>query len=273
MSNKPLVAVPDIRNTYRRPSTAPSQVQVHRHSPDYDTGAVTRSLQKDQKVDSIVQKTFFVPRNTSDDNTIRRLSMDNLTQEQELLHIIRKDDGTVRCGNDKGLSTLDQFEELFKRFSELETSLRTQRQDYDARFKAQTQEIDARFKAHKQEYDARFETQSEEHEAKFKSQEAINRDLVAKIAEYDEKWKDQAIINGEAFKARKRWFANYIKRNRHDVFDNQERQAIMEGDEAVHSGKPVMDAVMQKQQQRKADNVYQELYGMIWEDVLTIREF
>lgn len=229
MSNKPPVAVPDMRNIYRRASTAPSQVQGHKRSSDHDTGAVTQSPQKDQQIDSIIRKVFVVPGSNSDDNNIRRLSMDNLSQQRDLVRIVRRDDDTVRCGNEKGLSTLDQFDELFKKVGALEE--------------------------------------------KFETQESVNKQLQAKIEEYDEKFRDQEILNENALKARKRWFSNYAKYNYSGIFDTEEEKAVIEGDQAVHHGNPLADAIMHKKKFRKADPLYQDLYGMTWEEVLENRKY
>lgn len=60
--------------------------------------------------------------------------MENLIEEKPHLQPVRKDGDALQCCNAKGLATLEKFDHLYQKFSELETLFQTQSQAYEAKF-------------------------------------------------------------------------------------------------------------------------------------------
>ena len=73
---------------------------------------------------------------------------------------------------------------------------------------------------------------------------------------------------------RNRFFAVYLRDFHRDRFNSQDQGTILkEGNETAHYGEPVADALLFETGVRDDKDIYVELYGIWYEEVLEIRKY
>ena len=149
-----------------------------------------------------------------------------------------------------GLTTLDQFSEI----------------------KATLSLFADKFAA-LEEKNKTMETTIDRQDAEIQRQDAEIQRQDAEIQRQDVEIQELKEMNDLWVHIRNRFFATYLRDFHHGRFESQNEVLILrKGDALAHFGEPVADARLFANGVRDDRDIYVELYGFQWEEVLVIRK-